>query len=173
MMTQHDTTAAEDHDDALLSSIKQQQEDSSKAHKAPGRSRSQSSMNRSSSFHHGAVRYENTYRMEPSNIFFQDKASTIIKSVFEESLPEKVYDYSIFAKLTSELSDKINERVKENLNISRYKLVSFVTVGQMRDQGIRFGSRCVWNASYDRYAAYSYKNKSLFAVGVVYAAYFE
>lgn len=118
--------------------------------------------------------YQNSYRMRPSGkFFFPLKVSGIIKSVLEESLKDKSYDYVVFSKLTSELSDRIKERVKEEVNLPRYKLVSFVMVGQTKEQGVRVGSRCLWNAKLDHYASSSYKNKSVFAVGVVYAAYFE
>ena len=119
------------------------------------------------------TRYENTYRMEPTKIFFSDKAAEIIKSVLVEALEGKSYNFKVFSELTSVLSDRIKEKVKEKLNIPRYKLVSFVTVGQAREQGVRIGSRCVWSPAVDRHASSSYKNQSIFAVGVVYAAYYE
>ena len=120
-----------------------------------------------------AIRYENTYRMEPMKKFFPDKVAAIIKSVLEEAIGEKEYDFELFSSLTSELSDHIKEKVKESLDIPRYKLVSFVMAGQLKDQGARVGSRCVWNAAFDHYATSSYKNRYVFAVGVVYAVYFE
>ncbi len=120
-----------------------------------------------------SVRYENTYRTEPIKQFSPDRAAKIIESVLEEALGDKNYDYKIFSELTSELSDRIKEKVKENLDIPRYKLVSFVTMGQLKDQGARVGSRCVWDADHDHYASSSYRNKFIFAVGVIYAIYFE
>lgn len=119
------------------------------------------------------VHYENTYRMHPTKKFFPEKAAAIIKSVLEDALKRKSYDFATFSKLTLELSDRIKERVKESMDLPRYKLVSFVTVGQMLDQGVRVASRCVWDAKCDHYASSSYSNGSMFAVGVVYAAYFE
>ena len=119
-------------------------------------------------------RYENTYRLEPIHKkFYTEKVSGIIRSVLEEALTDVEYDYATFSRLTTELSDRIKERVKEQLNLPRHKLVSFVSVGQMKDQGVRVGSRCVWNPSWDHYASASFKNKSVFAVGVIYATYFE
>lgn len=119
------------------------------------------------------IRFENTYRMQPTAKFFPDKAEAIIKSVLEEALKDKPYDFKVFSGLISELSDRIKERVKESMYLPRYKLVSFVTAGQVKDQGVKVGSRCVWNAKCDQYASASYSNTSVFAVGVVYAAYFE
>ena len=118
--------------------------------------------------------FQNTYRMEPTTSkFFADKVGSIIHSVLEEALKNKEYDYATFSKLTLELSDQIKDRVKVYLNLPRHKLVSFVTIGQVMDQGVRVGSRCVWNPAWDHYACSSYNNHSVFAVGVVFAAYFE
>ena len=119
------------------------------------------------------VRYENTYRMHPTKKFFPDKAEAIIKDVLRAALNEKIYDFTTFSKLTSELSDQIKERVKDSMDLPRYKLVSFVTAGQVKEQGVKVGSRCVWNAHCDHYASASFSNGSVFAVGVLYAAYFE
>ena len=120
-----------------------------------------------------AVQFQNSYRMEPTKKFFPDKAEAIIKSVFSDALNEKKYDFATFSKLTSEMSDRIKDRVKESMDLPRYKLVSFVTVGQVKDQGVKVGSRCVWNARCDKYASASFSNGSVFAVGVIYATYFE
>lgn len=121
-------------------------------------------------------RYENTYQLEPTpeqNKFYTEKVSRIIKSVLEKYLADVEYDYATFSKLTTELSDRIKEKVKEELELPRHKVVSFVSVGQMKDQGVRVGSRCVWNPAWDHFASASYQTKSVFAVGVVYATYFE
>lgn len=45
-----------------------------------------------------------------------------------------------------------------NLNIPRFKVVVQTVIGQMKDQGIRVASRCLWDTSTDNYAAVSYKN---------------
>ncbi len=97
----------------------------------------------------------------------------IIRTELEKELKGKSYEYDTFSKLTVDLSDRIKDKVKESLDLPRHKLVSFVTIGQMRDQGVRVGSRCVWNPAWDHYASASYNNHSVFAVGVVFAAYFE
>ena len=44
---------------------------------------------------------------------------------------------------------------------SRYKVVVQTTIGQMRDQGIRIASRCLWDPTTDNYASCSFSNVSL------------
>ena len=112
--------------------------------------------------------------MEPANVlFFTDKVSGIIRTVLEEELKEKSYDCTTIPKLALTLSDRIKEKVKQIIDLPRHKLLSFVTIGEMKDQGVRVGSRCIWNPSWDRLASASYNNHSLFAVGVVFVTYFE
>ena len=42
-----------------------------------------------------AIRYENTYRTEPTTKFYPDKVSEIIKTHLEESLGEVTYDQQV------------------------------------------------------------------------------
>ena len=119
-----------------------------------------------------AQRYANTYRTEPSERFVPGRVSDIISGVFEEALSDVEYEPVRCAQYSCELSERIKHRVKQ-LDIPRYKLVCYVCVGEITGQGMRIGSRCVWNAEFDNYAASSFKNRSLFAVGVVFASYFE
>ena len=44
------------------------------------------------------------------------------------------------------------------MNIPRYKVVIQTTIGQLRDQGIRVASRCLWDLSTDNYSAVNYTN---------------
>jgi len=53
-------------------------------------------------------------------------------------------------------------------DVPRRRLVVHVMVGQDADQTVRFASRCLWNADDDSMASATYRNNSLFAVGVVY-----
>ena len=119
------------------------------------------------------IKYENTYRTEPTTKFFPGKVAEIIKTQLESSLGDVTYNQQVCSKLACELSESIKDEVKKKLDLPRRKLVSFVTIGELKCQGARIGSRCIWNEKFDRYASSSYKNSSLFAVGVVFAVYFE
>lgn len=118
--------------------------------------------------------YENTYRMEPSKSkFFSGRVAMIINGVLKNELKDKSYDFATFSKLTLALGDRIKEMVKVDLDFPRHKLVSFVTIGQLNRQCVCVASRCMWHPAWDYYASSCYKNKSLFAVGVVFAVYYE
>ena len=56
---------------------------------------------------------------------------------------------------------------------SSYKIVCLVSIGEKKEQGVRVGSRCVWNTDWDTYATASYENHHIYAVGICYALYYE
>ena len=123
-------------------------------------------------FWENAYRLENSYRLEPQKKFLPDKVKGIISQVLQDALANKPYDPSKGAAQACELCEKIKAAVKQ-LDIPRYKTVTMVTIGQLKDEGIRVASRCLWNPAFDSFASYSFKNSSLFAVGIVYACYLE
>lgn len=93
-----------------------------------------------------------------------------MRDVMEAMLADKKYDATTCTQLSKTLADLIKQRVKEQGH-SRYKVVSVVAIGQAEHSGVAFASRCVWNASFDSYAEYTYKNSSLYAIGLIYALY--
>lgn len=118
------------------------------------------------------VYYENTYRLEPPAKFRADKVKPIIESVLQKNLEGKKYDPIECSILAKALSDDLKGKVKE-LNFKRYKILAIVTIGQKNDQGVQVGSRFLWDPERDNYAVSTFHNKSLFAVGAVYAVYYE
>ena len=46
------------------------------------------------------------------------------------------------------------------MNVPRYKIIVQVTIGELKDQGIRVASRCLWDVSTDNYTSVSYTNVS-------------
>lgn len=116
--------------------------------------------------------YENTYRLQPCKKFRPVQVQTVIETAFRELLEEKVYDRHAAKQWTVALCDAIKEKVKL-LDFPRFKIVCFVSIGQRDRQDVHIGSRCLWNKTFDGFASGAYSNRSLYAVGVVYAVYFE
>lgn len=116
--------------------------------------------------------YENTYRLEPSVKFESDTVTKIIETVLEEQLKDEIYDLKSCKQYVLTLSEIIKSRVKD-LCYQNYKLVCVVSIGELKDQGFRMGSRCCWDPKWDNFATGSYKNKSLFAIGTVWGLYYE
>lgn len=116
--------------------------------------------------------FENSYKLEPPQKFEADKVRHIIESVLESQLKDEEYDPKACKQLVLTLSEIIKSRVKE-LNYQSYKIVCLVSIGQVKEQGFRMGSRCCWDPKWDTFATANYKNKSLFAIGTVWGVYYE
>lgn len=54
--------------------------------------------------------------------------------------------------------DATDDADADKLKKTRFKIVVQTTIGQMRDQGIRIASRCLWDPTTDNYASCSYTN---------------
>jgi uncharacterized UPF0146 family protein len=48
----------------------------------------------------------------------------------------------------------------ESLKETRYKVIVQTTIGQLKDQGVRVASRCLWDPNFDNYASTSFINVS-------------
>ena len=116
-------------------------------------------------------RLENTFKTDPDRFFPYCKARKIIEKVLS-SLEEVQYSSDGCAKLATELSDQIRIQVKQ-VSPPRYKVSVIVHVGERDDQALVMGSRCLWNPDFDTFTSASFKSPSLFAVGLVFACYFE
>jgi tctex1 domain-containing protein 2 len=122
------------------------------------------------------VRLQNTYKMEPDNAsrFHSYKIEPRIYELLEHALKDKTYDANKSPSLAKELSQDIMRETKNFLSTScRYKLVCHVVIGEVKDQDIRFGSRCLWDSNNDTTASVTYKNSSLYCVATLFAIYFE
>lgn len=71
------------------------------------------------------------------------------------------------------LNHQVIRACLKDLLIPRYKIVVLVHIGQLTGQSMQISSRCLWEASIDTFASYSFKNSSLFGVASVYAVYYE
>ncbi|XP_029380021.1 dynein light chain Tctex-type 5 [Echeneis naucrates] len=118
------------------------------------------------------VKMENTYQMGPYKRFPVPAVTDILKDVLTSYLQEEKYEVEWSQKMTKTICEVIRARVKD-LMIPRYKIVVLVHISQLAGQSMQISSRCLWDASNDTFASYSFKNSSLLGVATVYAVYFE
>ncbi|XP_062337229.1 dynein light chain Tctex-type 5 [Osmerus eperlanus] len=118
------------------------------------------------------VQMENTYQMGPYRRFPVITVNDILKDVLASYLQEEKYEADLCRQMTKTISEVIKGRVKE-LMVPRYKIIVLISIGQLGDQNVRMGSRCLWDSSNDTFSSHTFKNSSLFAVANVYAVYFE
>ncbi|XP_020795065.1 dynein light chain Tctex-type 5-B-like isoform X2 [Boleophthalmus pectinirostris] len=115
---------------------------------------------------------ENTYQLGPYRRHSVPVITEILRDVLTCYLQHETYEAEWSRQMTKTLCDVIRSRVKE-LMIQRYKTVVVVNIGQLSGQGMQISSRCLWDATNDNFATYSFKNSSLFGVAIVYVVYFE
>lgn len=114
-----------------------------------------------------------TYRMEPEEIerFYPSKAKAIAEKIAAEELNGQVYDEEDAKIWSLNISDKVREAVSTSIPNSRYKIVVQTILGQIKDQGIRVASRCLWDPTTDNYTSATYKNQTLFCNVLIFALY--
>lgn len=71
------------------------------------------------------VMRENTYKMQPDDLFLTEKARGIIHEVLENRLKSKSYDAEESKKLSIEISEEIKRKVKAETSVNRYKLFAW------------------------------------------------
>jgi len=120
----------------------------------------------------GQVKYENTYQLEPSERFPVKPMQMMLEEVLAEFLEEQTYEKDNCPKLTKSISDVVKSRAKELVN-PRYKIICVAHIGQIGGQGVRIGSRCLWNTQHDNCANAVFKNSTLFAIASVYGIYYD
>ena len=88
---------------------------------------------------------EPTFRTEPeeSGKLRPSKAKLIAEKVLYEKLDNKKADdvEFEFEELAKAIADDVKEKIKEELNIPRYKVLCQSTIGTMKDQGVKICSR--------------------------------
>ncbi|XP_043941520.1 dynein light chain Tctex-type 5 [Protopterus annectens] len=119
-----------------------------------------------------AVQMENTYQLAPSKRFPVATVNNILKDVVTSYLQEEKYEAELCRQMTKTISEVIKARVKD-LMIPRYKIIVLIHIGQLKDQSMRVGSRCLWDPMNDTFSSYTFKNSSLYAVASIFAVYFE
>lgn len=121
---------------------------------------------------HFTARVENTYQLGPRKHFPMVTVNHVLKDVLTKYLQEEKYEAGLCRKMTKLLSEVIKTQVKE-LMIPRYKLIVVTHIGQLKDQSLFIGSRCLWDPKSDTVSSYIFRNSSLFALASVFAIYFE
>lgn len=96
----------------------------------------------------------------------------ILRDVLGSCLREQPYEPARCREMVKDIAEVIKARVKD-LMIPRYKIVVVTHIGQLNEQSIQIGSRCLWDPVSDTFSSYVFKNASLFALANVYAVYFE
>ena len=83
------------------------------------------------------------------------------------------------SRWTSEIVTAVRQRLKQpgalgqGNNIDRYKLIVSCFLGEVKGQGIKIASKCLWDVQNDNYATYTFSNENMFCTCMVFGIYFE
>ncbi|XP_053929078.1 dynein light chain Tctex-type 5 isoform X2 [Cuculus canorus] len=111
-------------------------------------------------------------RSGPRERFPVAAVDAILEDVVGSYAREQRYEPARCGELAKDMAEVIKARVK-GLMIPRYKIVVVTYIGQLNEQSMQIGSRCLWDPASDTFSSYTVKNTSLFALANVYGVYFE
>lgn len=105
-----------------------------------------------------------------SNMFKPEQVKTILKTSLTEFLTGKEYDLEKTGTWSKDIATAVKNKLKE-LELSRYKFMVQVVIGESKGAGVRMGCRCLWDAQTDKVAEETFTNDSLFCVAVAFGVY--
>ena len=114
--------------------------------------------------------------MESVCRFQSEPVQRLIQDILSRTLKDKTYSPDATPEWTKTISQEIMTNIKSTiswmkrkrvwgrltveleLNYDRYKIVVDVTIGEVKGQGVRCASRCLWDTETDSYATGTFKN---------------
>lgn len=97
----------------------------------------------------------------------------VIESVVVAELANVSYNpEEKIVTLTKTLSNQIKNKLKDELELPRYKYVVQVVIAEQKGQGMKMGCRSFWDTETDNYAEYTYQNDTLICVATAFGVYF-
>lgn len=101
-------------------------------------------------------------------------ATAIVEQEVLRTLKDKPWvgeDEAVLA--ATGIAERVKARAMAELRLPRYKLATYVVVGENLQQGVRVASRCLWDAETDGYATFHYRSDALFCTAILFAVYTE
>ena len=107
--------------------------------------------------------------------FTKEKVYGIIKSILDEKMEyfQGEYDHEKAIELNKQIVSDVKEQLNNGkLNINRYKIIVHCLIGQKQGQGIKMGSKCIWDSSSDSAITASWENDQTYAYCTAYGIYY-
>lgn len=116
---------------------------------------------------------EPSFQIRPAfeNKFRPGAVKEVIHRVINDALIGKMYDPDKVADWCKNISDNIKSQVKD-MGYDRYKVVVEVVIGEQRGEGVRMGTRCLWDSDTDNYASDVFISDSLFCCAAAFGIYY-
>ncbi len=74
--------------------------------------------------------------------------------------------------INREICDEIKDKLKDSQNFKRYKVLVHCIIGEKRGQGIRVGSKCLWDSMSDSSTSANWENENIYVFCSVYGVYY-
>ncbi len=87
-------------------------------------------------------------------------------------LKDKSYEHHAAQTWTSEIVTQVRSQCRQ-LSMPAYKLIVSAVLGEVKGQGIKIASKCLWDVQNDNYATFTYQNEKLFCTCMVFGIYYE
>jgi hypothetical protein len=114
-------------------------------------------------------------RVKLTNKFTKEKAFNVIKYILDEkmSLMNENYNEELAQQLNREICETIRNEFKDGkYNFQKYKFIVHCIIGEKKGQGIKIGSKCIWDSNSDSVVCVNWANENIFAFCSVYGIYF-
>ena len=120
---------------------------------------------------------EKNYELRPrfNAKFTKEKVYGIIKNILDEKMEyfQGDYDHEKAIELNEQIVSDVKEQLNSGkLNINRYKIIVHCIIGQKQDQGLKIGSKCIWDSSSDSSITASWENEKTYAFCTAYGIYY-
>lgn len=128
---------------------------------------------------------ERTYNVRPIlkekftkkviKIFLYQKVYDIIRKSLEDNLKiVDKYKHDEIIVLNKKICDEVKKLLTTDIsiNLKRYKILVQCFIGENKGQGVRIGSRCLWDTSTDNVVSAEYDNECLFAFCAAFGLYY-
>lgn len=120
------------------------------------------------------MKTESTYNIRPQydKKFQPTVVRDCIRGILNDFLGDKDYATDNVLSWTQVISNTIRDKIKELGYDDRYKTVVQVVIGEKRGEGVKIGSRCLWDADTDNCTSLVFSNDTMFCVAAVFASYY-
>ena len=129
--------------------------------------------NKADSNSHDVKNYE--LRPKFNAKFTKEKVYGIIKAILDEKMEyfQGEYDHEKAVELNKQIvSDVKDQLINGKLNINRYKIIVHCIITQKQGQGIKMGSKCIWDSSSDSAISASWENDQTYAHVTAYGIFY-
>eukprot|EP00761_Pharyngomonas_kirbyi_P013556 gb/GECH01013585.1/.p1 GENE.gb/GECH01013585.1/~~gb/GECH01013585.1/.p1 ORF type:complete len:134 (+),score=24.76 gb/GECH01013585.1/:1-402(+) len=114
----------------------------------------------------------NTYKLEPNVKFSPPDVQKIMYEELHNNLKDQEYKSENAPQLCNQTTKSIYSKLKE-LGYDQYKIIVQVLIFEPHGQGIRVGSRSLWDYHHDNWASASFKSSTIRGVSMAFGLYYE